>query len=509
MANDTFVKGIKQGEDIRPDQNIFDAIFEEYGRVIFESLITSFGLDLFIKDIVGGDVDTVYNARNLKDENGDRFKKSKYNDMYEKIGKYDPVAYHQDARYRDTVTSARKEFDSRGTMIDDAYVPGNHVIPRNNPTIDRGRQGQLDHIIPARKVHEDPGRVLAGVNGIDLANDSSNLAYTNAALNRNKSDMSTEEYLAWAEANPEKVNWNGKKGEPIPEEIKAEMRQKTTNAQKAMDAKINRTYYTSKAFWADTRNAAVKRGVQMGLRQAMGFFLAEVVCTIREEIRSIPSGLDLKGVLLAIEKGVKKGFENALKNQELAARFAEGALAGAVASLTTTISNIFFTTSQNLVRCIRQMYASIIQASKILFMNPDNLYMGERIKKTAIILATGASVVVGTNVSSLVAKTPIGSMQHVGPAVCTFSATLVSGLLSCSLLLFMDRSKFMNSLVERMNEIPSEANNYAEVAEAFERLAAKMSSLDIEKFKRETKQYDQIANSIINAESEEWSYVKI
>lgn len=503
MANNTFVFGLKGAQDPLPDQNIFNTIFEEYGRVIFESLITSFGLDFFIKDRIGGDVDTVHNVRSMKDNKGHPvFKNPTYNSAYKNRGEYNPIAYHNEAQYRKKVSEARDAFSSTGAQIADAYVLGNPVIPRNNPTIPREHQGQLDHIIPAKKVHDDPGRILAGVKGVDLANAESNLAFTNAALNRNKSNMTTEEYIAWAEANPDLVNWNGQKGAPLPEDVKSEMHAKDRQARKAYDAQIN-SYYTSRAFWTDVRDAAAKRGFQMGIRQAMGFFLAEVVCTVREEIRKIPSGADLKKMLLAVGNGIKKGFENALKNGDMLIRFAEGAIAGSLSSLTTTISNIFFTTSENLGRCIRQMYAAVVQAAKVLFMNPDNLYFGERIKKTSIILATGASVVVGTNVASIVAKTPIGNMNEIGPYICTFSSVLVSGLLSCTLLIFMDRSKFMNAVVSRLNDIPSEANNFAEIADAFEALAIKMSNLDIQKFQKEIGQYDQIANSILKAETEE------
>ena len=35
------------------------------------------------------------------------------------------------------------------------------MIPRNNKTIPREHQGQLDHVISAKEIHEYRGRVLA------------------------------------------------------------------------------------------------------------------------------------------------------------------------------------------------------------------------------------------------------------------------------------------------------------------------------------------------------------
>ena len=94
-------------------------------------------------------------------------------------------------------------------------------------------------------------------------------------------------------------------------------------------------------------------------------------------------------------------------------------------------------------------------------------------------------------------------MPVVGPVTQTFSATLVSGLLSCTLLVFLDRSKFMNSLIDKLNAIPSEVNNYKEVADAFERLAAKIENIDIAKFKEDTERYKSVSESISKAESED------
>ena len=94
-------------------------------------------------------------------------------------------------------------------------------------------------------------------------------------------------------------------------------------------------------------------------------------------------------------------------------------------------------------------------------------------------------------------------MPVVGPVTQTFSAALVSGLLSCTLLVFLDRSKFMNSLIDKLNAIPSEVNNYKEVADAFERLAAKIENIDIAKFKEDTERYKSVSESISKAESED------
>lgn len=43
------------------ERNAYSSIFQQYEKVIIDSLITSFGLDFLIQDQHGGDVDTIYN----------------------------------------------------------------------------------------------------------------------------------------------------------------------------------------------------------------------------------------------------------------------------------------------------------------------------------------------------------------------------------------------------------------------------------------------------------------
>jgi hypothetical protein len=61
----------------------------------------------------------------------------------------------------------------------------------------------------------------------------------------------------------------------------------------------------------------------------------------------------------------------------------------------------------------------------------------------------------------------------------------------------------MNRVIDALNRIPSEVNNYKEIADALEILAAKLENLDIAKFRVETEKYRTIAIKIGNAEGEE------
>ena len=52
-----FVSEVKGKTSFDPDENIFQGIWKEYERVVLHSIISTFGLDGFIRDIEGGDVE--------------------------------------------------------------------------------------------------------------------------------------------------------------------------------------------------------------------------------------------------------------------------------------------------------------------------------------------------------------------------------------------------------------------------------------------------------------------
>lgn len=513
---DGFISELNKDFSPKPEENVFTSIWNEYERVILQSLITSFGLDFLVQDQHGGDVDTIHNVREIGKDPNMRYKNKKNAEAYANREQYDTRKYHRDKRYIE-INRKASESKKNGTL-EDAYT---------GKTVARNAKMDLDHVVSAKEIHNDPGRILAGLKGTDLANSEDNLKSTDRSINRSMQDKNIEYYLQKWEANrpqrQERINelkikdsLSDKERKELTKLEKLEqidpekMRAENKKARTAYERKIAGTYYTGSKFLKDTTIAVGKRGAAMGLRQAMGFVFMEIWMAAKEEIQALSSGKDLKDMLEAVATGVKRGIENAkAKYKEFLARFKEGFLAGALASLTTTICNIFFTTAKNLVKCIRQIYASVIQAGKVLLFNPDNLSFGDRMKTTITILATGASVLVGSAVGELMSKTPIATIPEVGPVVVTFCSSLVSGLLSCTLLIFLDRSKFINDIINGLNELSSSngfqtvVDKYREIADAFERLAAKLESFDIEKFRAETEEYSKIATKIRNAGSEQ------
>lgn len=268
-------------------------------------------------------------------------------------------------------------------------------------------------------------------------------------------------------------------------------------------------YYCSQRFRDDTLKAAKNAGKHMALRQALGFLFANIWFEIKDEFKKedIHFGFDIElgKFFRAIGDGVKRGIEKT-KSMETVAKIIEGGVSGFLASITTTLCNIFFTTAKNIVKIIRESWASLVQALKILLINPDGYLSGDRVCASAKVLATGASVVVGSLVSGLIDATPLGKIPLIGDIAQTFVGTLISGVLACSLLYYLDNSKLVKDLVGFLNNFPTieKSIEYFRLqADYLEEYAAKLMNIDIETFRREVNTYSEVADEIVNASSEE------
>ena len=242
----------------------------------------------------------------------------------------------------------------------------------------------------------------------------------------------------------------------------------------------------------------------MGARQALGFIFVEVWFACKEEMLAVPDNCEIKDYYTALERGVKRSIENIIaKRKGLLESFGLGFVAGSLASLTTTICNIFFEIDEKTIRNMRHVFAAVVQAANVLLFNPNDLLLGDRIEAATVILGTGASVLVGTKVGDLIAKTPLGADPIVGTPIRIFCSTMVSGLISCTLLLALDRSKFINKAITALNMYLTENQSFRQIAYDFETYAARIAAVDVEQFRKDTESFQNIADEIYMADDDE------
>lgn len=480
--------------DFYPDnnENVIDSIFKQYESVIIETLITSFGLDFFIKDCHGGDVDTIYNVRQIGKDKEMTYKNKDNQSNYNNRGAYKSEEYHKGTNYQKTKSDAKEKYNSSGKTVEDAYTGEPlYFLGRSkgaNPKIN----AELDHVIAAKSIHDDPGRTLSNLSGKELANSPENLQFTNKSLNASMQDKDIPEYIA---KHPE-----------LSDENKDKMMKHYEKSKSSYDKKIAKAYYTSSQFAKDTALFAGTSALKIGLKQALGLVCTEIWFAVKDEFSKIKDKFNLGDLFFSIGNAIKIGIENSKKkHKEIISKFKEGVLSGALSSISTTLSNIFFTTAKNVVKIIRQSYISLVQAGEILFINPEGLLFGDRMRAVSKVISLGASVVVGGIVNEAISKTPIGLTPIIGDILQNFCGTLVTGIMSCSLLYFFDRSEIMKNLVNSLNEfhtIETEVNYYREQAKYFEAYAAKLMDINISKFREDTYIYNSLSSELDKANNE-------
>lgn len=505
--NENLVSKMTKGYYPDSENSVYDDLFTQYGKVIMNSLITTFGLDkALIEDKYGGDVDTIHNVRKIGVDKEMVYKNFQNEEIYKKLEKYDSKDYHRDSRFRNIKHQIREEFKKDFSPIKDQYTEKDIGFYGKSKAIPPENKAELDHILGASEIHQDRGRVLSGISGKELANSEWNFAWTNKSLNASMG--------AWAN----KINNEHRKkygcDAPVDKidmrayiETHSELDEKTKKnmlfyykkAKSESEKKINIAYYTSDKFRKDLINSAGKTGITMGIREGVGYILTELVFTLLEEFKNIRFR-DIGDIFLALSNSVKKGIENIKeKYKEIFVKFKDGVISGILSSIAITLTNIFITTSKNIGRILRQVWVSIVQATKIIFLNPNNLAFGERMKEVVRILSTTASLILSITAREILTNIGVHTIPIIGGDVVNFIELLVMGLTNCTLLYFIDRSEIVKKIVAILDKIPTMSNvvnYYKQQAKYFERYACEILKIDVESFGKEIDKFNTLAKKI-------------
>lgn len=225
---------VQQIDDVYDQKgNVYDSLFGQYEHVVMHSLITSFGLDFLVRDQHGGDVDTIHNVGMIDKDPLMKYKNSSNEAAYNSLEDYDAQEYHTN-KFFIAAKNKFKDLYQQGQKVRDAYTGEELGFASGGATLTPKQKAELDHIIPTSEIHYDRRRVLANVNGVEIANREDNFAWTNKSLNASKKNMSNSEYV---QAHPE-----------LDKKTKRRMLETEKKANESYEAVLNRSYYTSPAF---------------------------------------------------------------------------------------------------------------------------------------------------------------------------------------------------------------------------------------------------------------------
>ena len=442
---------------------------------VIKSIVTPFGLGKIVAayDKIGGNVDTINNARNSIYSTQEE--QNKYNNR----GDYNSDEYHKDTNF----ININKEYSQ-------ARKDGNATDYMTGAKLDPNQSHDLDHVKSAKEIHDDAGRVLSEIEGNTLANTETNLKPTTATINRSKKADDMETFINKKNERLEKID-ELKHKDTLNIQEQNELRkleelskiddkkamEADEKARKEIDKEINTAYYRSEKFVKNAAITGASEGLKMGMQQALGLVISEFFTALFDEIIDIykngfSNGFEdekfftiLKERLLRIGNKIKEKWKDA------AIAFKDGFISGFISNLVTVAINMFVTTSKKVARIIREGIFSLFRAVKMLIFPPENMTYEDAMHEAKKLLATGVLISMGVlaeeSVEKLISTVPI-LLPYANTLAVIFIGTL-TGLSVTMTAYYLDKKRddkqLFRNLVEYIGEDIKEINKTLEVNE--------------------------------------------
>ncbi|PIF03701.1 MAG: lactate permease [Arcobacter sp.] len=462
----------------------FNQLVADCKKDVINSIVTPFGLGKIVAayDKTGGNVDTIHNVREgvyatekEKEayENNESYYKTNKNEVTGKNTKTDP--YHNDTRFK---KKAKKTNEEKGERYDDLYQEQERF----------GAEVQLDHIISSSEIHNDAGRILSEQNGVDLSVKDSNLAWTNAYVNKRKSNIPMKEFVEeipkiieqkessiqrnkeklknMPDDTPEQSHYKRKIEDAVNKEEKHIKELESCNIEAMLKAdkkaredynkEIN-TYYKGKKFIKNTAITGVKEGAKMGIQQALGLVITEFFTAIFDEIMDIYKNgfyTEFDDSFFSVLKERIKRIGNRLKNswKDVLIAFKDGAISGFISNLVTTVINTFVTTGKRVVRIIREGIFSLFRAVKILLFSPEGMSLEDRMHEVKKLIATGLIVSLGVIIEEYIDVLIKGTafLEPFSDILTSIFVGAITGLSITMVVYYLDKKKNDKDAIDKL-----------------------------------------------------------
>ena len=394
-------------------------------------------------DRTGGNVDTIHNVRN------EVYATEKELSKYESRGEYDSNSVHSHENYKN---NNAKIFEARkSTGIKDAYT---------GKTLTRHDSVHQDHVISAKLVHDDPGRVLAGIDTQVAANNSKNLIATHGSINTSKGSKNPEKFVSYLDDGRSKRQTEikklqskkilsqkeGKKLNKLQqlESVKTEnILLKGEVARECLDRSYNQAYYSNSKFLNAVVKESSKEGFKMGAQQAVGTLLIELMAGIFDEIKdAFKNGLMGETLMKSINRRLRR-LAKRLKSKwkSLIVGFAGGFLSGLISGIITTVINVFKTTGRRVIRLIREGSFTLLRALRAVFLRPKGTTCRQAFHEASKLIATGGIVIAGIAVEDVIEKLvmSVPILVPIAPAVSVAMVALMSSALMSLAFYLIDK----------------------------------------------------------------------
>lgn len=431
-------------------QQRLQKLFDDCQQQVISQIIGPFGLSTaMFQDRNGGNVTTLHN---FSREDADYIADKDVSSHEQSRKDYDREEYSDPAFGKKS-----KEYRAKGK---DGYT-GKDVAPED---MDLDHVTSLKSISKNKKVHLalETGKSLDRVKA--MANSDENLVTTHKSINRSKRDGSLDELAE-------------RKGEEY--ELDAKL---VAHAKERSEEHISSTTDTAlmKKQGMELLQTGGKQAAMMGVRQALGLLLTELVNSLFNEFKVlIKHGIQAgKSLFEEIQQRLARVIKSVTKKiPDAVGQMIQGGVSGFMSNLLTFILNNFLSTAKRFVTLIREGLLGLFRAFKMIFFPPKHMTgdqaLQEGLKILSTVVVTSVGLLLNETVATFMATVPF--LKPFADLVTPVLIGIITGLLSAFLAYQIDcifdryrysfSEKFMDELLtdaKRRHEFSNELVTLAE-----------------------------------------------
>ena len=417
-------------------------LFDDCQQQVISQIIGPFGLSTaMFEDRNGGNVTTLHNF-------------SREDDSY--IADKDKSNHEQSRKdfdreeYSDS-TFAKKSEEHRAKGKD-GYT-GKDCAPED---MDLDHVTSLKTISKSKKVHLalETGESIDRVK--EMANSDENMVATHKSINRSKGAGSLDEL----------VERKGEEFELDPELVA----QAKERSEEHIASTVNAALMKKQSM--EILQTGGKQAAMMGLRQALGLLLTELVNGLFNEFKVlIKQGVEGgKTLFEEIRERLARVIELVVKKiPDAVGQMFQGGVSGFMSNLLTFLINSFLSTAKRFVTVIREGLLGLFRAFKMIFFTPKHMTsdqaLQEGLKILTAVVITSVGLLLNETVGTFMATVPF--LKPFADLITPVLIGIMTGLLSAFLAYQIDClfDRYRNSLSEKfMDELLTDAKRRDELA---------------------------------------------
>jgi ribosomal protein L17 len=454
-------------------QQRMQKLFDDCQQQVISQIIGPFGLSTaMFEDRNGGNVTTLHNfsredadyiaSKDVSSHNQSRndFDREKFSD---------PGFAKKSQKYR-----------ANGK---DGYT-GKDVAPED---MDLDHVTSLKTISNNKKVHLalETGESLDAVK--KMANSDENLVATHKSINRSKRDGSLDEL----------ANRRGQEYELNPELVAKTKLKSEEHITSTIDTALRKKQST------ELLETGGKQAALMGVREALGLLLTELVNTLFNECKELfKHGIETgKALFDEIRQRLERVIESVVKKiPDAVGKMFQGGISGFMSNLLTFLINNFLSTAKRFVTLIRESLRGLFRAFRMIFFPPKHMTgdqaLQEGLKILATVVITSGALLLNETVATFMATVPF--LKPFADLITPVLVGIITGLLSAFLAYQIDClfDRYRHSRTEKfMDELLADAKRRDEFANQLVTLSE--SSLEnIENYSKSITLYQSIGVSL-------------